>query len=67
MFCEVKTRESGAFGAGREAVDARKRARYGKIAEYFMMKRGIGDVQVRFDVVEIQEGQLNHLENAFFV
>lgn len=66
VFCEVKTRTDGAFGAGREAVNDKKRERYVKIASYYLAERGLSDAQVRFDVVEVQGGAPEHIENAFF-
>ena len=53
VFCEVKTRLSGAFGTPAEAVD------------YFLMKAGRDDFAVRFDVLEVFEDRINHIVGAF--
>ncbi len=63
-FVEVKTRLTDGYGAPNEAVDARRRARYIKAAEYYFGGRVIG-VTVRFDIIEILRGEINHIENAF--
>ena len=66
VFCEVKTRETDRYGVGREAVTPQKQARYYRIAEFFIQQNGYVDVNVRFDVIEIQEGSIEHVKNAFF-
>ena len=65
VFTEVKTRLSDTFGAPCEAVDERKNFRYRQSAKYYFAGRQI-DVTVRFDVIEIYRGEINHIENAFF-
>lgn len=63
-FIEVKTRLSDGYGTPSEAVtDARKR-RYISGAKYYFFNREI-DTTVRFDIIEIFRGKLNHIENAF--
>ena len=63
-FVEVKARESDAFGLPTEAVDARKRERYRKIAAYFCMTKKT-EVPIRFDISSVFEGELEYFENAF--
>ena len=63
VFCEVKTRQSDAFGTPAEAVDFHKRKRYINIARAFVMRAG--DVNVRFDVLEVTEEGINHIVSAF--
>ena len=66
VFVEVKTRTGDAFGRPSEAVDAKKRAKYVKVAQAFLVKNyKTTDVLCRFDVVETEEGQINHIINAF--
>ena len=65
VFCEVKTRLSGAFGTPAEAVDGKKEKRYIDIARYFLMKAGRDDFTVRFDVLEVFEDRINHIVGAF--
>lgn len=64
-FIEVKTRLSENYGAPSEAVDGRRRFKYVQAAKYYFYGKVI-DVTVRFDVVEIFRGEINHIENAFY-
>lgn len=63
-FIEVKTRSSDYFGAPNEAVDKRRQFRYIKTAEYYFAGREI-DCVVRFDIIEVFKGEINHIESAF--
>lgn len=63
-FIEVKTRTSEDFGAPREAVDKSRQTRYIRGATAYFCGREI-DCTVRFDVIEVLNGQINHIENAF--
>ncbi len=63
-FIEVKTRLNDNYGAPSEAVDKKRRFRYIKGAEYYFLGKQI-EVTVRFDIIEILRGEINHIENAF--
>lgn len=65
VFVEVKARSSDSYGAPSEAVDKRKREKYYKVASEYLLKKGLSDTACRFDVVEIEDGQINHLIDAF--
>lgn len=65
VFIEVKTRTDDEFGYGAEAVNAKKREKYVLTAKEYLMRTGKTDSPCRFDVVEIQGGKINHIENAF--
>lgn len=52
-FVEVKTRAGTGKGFPEEAVDADKRARYERIAEFFLRDYGKTDISVHFDVIGI--------------
>lgn len=65
VFTEVKTRSDESFGTGAEAVTAQKRRRYVKIAQYYLLKERLNDVNVRFDVIEVENGTINHIISAF--
>jgi putative endonuclease len=65
VFLEVKTRSSDAFGLPSEAVDFKKREKYFKVAEQFIIKNKLTALSVRFDVIEIQNGEINHIKDAF--
>ena len=64
-FTEVKTRTSDAFGSPSEAVDFKRRQRYIMGAKYFYINRD-PDCVVRFDIIEIFNDEINHIENAFY-
>jgi putative endonuclease len=64
-FVEVKTRLSDIFGMPAEAVNRAKQHKYILAAKYFF-SRYIIAATVRFDIVEVFKGQINHIENAFY-
>lgn len=53
VFCEVKTRSTGRFGRGVEAVDRRKRQRIRALAARWLAEHRPGGVDVRFDVADV--------------
>ena len=63
-FIEVKTRLSDIFGAPSEAVTNMRKLRYIRGANYYFTNKTI-DFTVRFDIIEVYRGKLNHIENAF--
>lgn len=63
-FIEVKTRLTDIFGTPSEAVDRVRKLRYIMGANYFLLNKNV-DLTVRFDIVEVFRGQINHIENAF--
>ena len=67
VFVEVKTRSDERFGAPSEAVTYRKTQKYYKVAQEFLVREKKTDAPCRFDVVEIENGQINHIFNAFGV
>lgn len=67
VFIEVKTRSSTAYGNPGDAVDYHKQRKYVLLAkEYLMVKKEYREKPLRFDVVEILNGEINHIESAFF-
>jgi len=64
VFVEVKLR-TGRFASGREAVTAAKQKRICKGALHYMMKNGLMNRQARFDVIEMQDERVTHIESAF--
>lgn len=64
-FIEVKTRLSDIFGLPNEAVTENRKRRYIMAAKYYFAGRE-PDCTVRFDIIEVFRGQLNHIENAFY-
>lgn len=69
-FIEVKTRKDAQKGFPSEAVDARKRSRYERIAACYLKDHDYADVRVRFDIIAIlvlgeDRAFLRHHLNAF--
>lgn len=69
-FVEVKTRTGVAKGFPSEAVDARKRSRYERIAGWYLRDYEVTNIPVRFDVIAIMvvsedRAFLRHYCNAF--
>ena len=70
VFVEVKTRSSLEAGLPAESVTPRKRARYERIAGYFLADYDGADCRVRFDVVALlvlneSRALVRHYVNAF--
>ncbi len=65
VFIEVKTRTNEDFGLPSEAVTAKKREKYYKVASEFLQREKKTDCPCRFDVIEIENGQINHIIDAF--
>ena len=64
VFIEVKYRSSDAFGRPCEAVDSKKQYKIRRIAEQYILKHKINLIP-RFDVVEVLDGEINHIEDCF--
>ncbi len=65
VFIEVKNRSTYRFGRPIEAVDFRKQNKIKKVAEIYLMIKNKYYNDVRFDVVEVSNDNLEHIENAF--
>ena len=65
VFVEVKLRTGSRYGTGLEAVSATKVKRICKAALAYIVKEGLHDAPLRFDVVEVQQGVLTHIADAF--
>jgi putative endonuclease len=69
VFCEVKTRRGGGFGAPFEAVHVAKQRKLRALAQAFMA-RSSGSMSVRFDVASVTvsgsgKAQVHVFEDAF--
>lgn len=69
-FVEVKTRASDRYTAPASAVNADKRRRMKKTADYYLRTHDADGFNVRFDIVSIvirpgQEPQVQHIPGAF--
>ncbi len=66
VFVEVKYRTTAMFGYGREAIDDNKIWKIRKVATQYLIESGIyGKNDIRFDVIDILDDKITHIENAF--
>lgn len=65
VFVEVKTRSDAGFGRPAEAVTPAKQRTYIKLAKEYIVKKRLANTDIRFDIIEVLDGELNHIENAF--
>jgi len=65
VFVEVKKRSSLRFGRPAEAVDKAKQMHILRTAMLYLMEKGLEDVPVRFDVVEVLPSGVRRLKAAF--
>ena len=65
VFIEVKTRVDDFYGAPSEAVTQKKCQKYFKVATEYLVKTNQTESICRFDVIEIENGKINHIINAF--
>lgn len=65
VFVEVKARKTLAFGRPSEAVTTQKQNKIRSVASFYLIKNKLQDSQCRFDVIEILNDEINHIENAF--
>jgi putative endonuclease len=65
VFCEVKTRRSGAFGTPAEAVDPAKRAQVRRVARRYLDQCPVRFREIRFDVGAVTPASVEIIEAAF--
>lgn len=66
VFVEVKYRSTGNKGYAAEAVNYRKQRKICRVADFYRYIHGMGaQTGVRYDVVAIQGGEVQWLQNAF--
>lgn len=69
VFVEVRSRRGDRLGTPFDSVDPRKQARVTRVARHFLAARGVGDRDVRFDVVGVrfdaEPPAVEHLRGAF--
>lgn len=66
VFVEVKTKSGEGFGEPWEMVDERKLEKVKRMAEYYLMKKRLGEVACRIDVVGVWldiEGEVEKIEH----
>ena len=64
-FVEVKRRSGLGYGRPAEAVNREKQTRIAHAAALYMQENGLSDSKLRFDVIEILPGEIQHIEGAF--
>ena len=65
IFIEVKYRKTALFGYPRESVNYHKQRRIIAVAKYFLLTHKLTHKNCRFDVVEVLDDKITHIENAF--
>lgn len=70
VFVEVKTRRTKDFGRPEESVTVSKQEQLKKIAQGFLIKNHLQDVECRFDIVSLSfdkdgRSSIRHIRNAF--
>ncbi len=68
VFVEVKTRAGLGYGAPEEAVTRLKRREIEHVAQEYLVRHRLDDVDVRFDVLAVTVGKqvrVEHLEDAW--
>ncbi len=65
VFVEVKARKNADFGRPVEAVNFYKQNKIRTVAEIYLQKNNQFYNDVRFDVIEVLDDNINHIENAF--
>ncbi|MDO5323240.1 MAG: YraN family protein [Clostridia bacterium] len=64
-FVEVKRRSGLGYGRPAEAVDREKQTRIAHAAALYMQENDLSEAKIRFDVIEILPGEIQHIECAF--
>jgi|Deesub1362A_J573_1020465.scaffolds.fasta_scaffold03464_5 putative endonuclease len=66
VFVEVKRRGSDEYGSPYEAIDEKKVESIMRVAEGYLKERELlGKCEIRFDVIGIGGGRIEHIEGAF--
>jgi putative endonuclease len=70
VFIEVKTRKSVDFGQPEESITPAKRRQLRRVAQGYLLRKNIQDVECRFDVLSITYDEekgytVNHIKDAF--
>ena len=65
IFVEVKYRQNDSRGKPYEAVNYHKQTHIRNTASYYLMEKGLQNVDCRFDVISILGKEITHFKNAF--
>jgi putative endonuclease len=64
VFIEVKTRQTDLY-PGYQSITKTKKQHLRKTAEYFIYSKNYTNIDVRFDLVTIEDGKINLIKNVF--
>lgn len=66
VFYEVKYRKSSLKGHPEEAVNYKKIRTICKVSDYYRLIKNVSDdAYIRFDVLALNDEEINHIKNAF--
>lgn len=65
VFVEVKYRKDISFGLPKESVNYYKQRNITRVASYYLLINQGHNKNCRFDVIELTDKTINHIENAF--
>lgn len=65
VFVEVKCRQSAMFGLPRESVTPYKQRKIRQVATQYLKNHDGIYTSCRFDVIDILDGEITHIENCF--
>lgn len=63
VFCEVKTYTDKSWVAPISAITKRKQRNLIKTAQYYLLKTGYEDIEMRFDALVVTSDKVEHFEN----
>lgn len=63
VFCEVKTYTSKSWVPPIAAITKKKQRNLVKTAQYYLLKTGKDDIEMRFDALIVQGSLVEHFEN----
>lgn len=66
VFVEVKARASKAYGGPLAAVTKAKQFKISRTAIYFLKVKALKYDSIRFDVIGVLDGKIEHIKRAFF-
>ncbi len=65
VFVEVRSRSNKSYGSPLESIDTSKVSKIIKTAKLYISSKNINHLNIRFDVVSVFNGEIEHIENAF--
>jgi len=65
VFVEVRSKSYSYFGKPFETVDKNKIKKILKTAQIYISNKNLQNLDVRFDVISIENEKINHIQSAF--